>query len=445
MRKIFWEMRLEMKKRIISIAMALCMALTLLPAQALALDGGGEAQAAEANGTAELQSVSSVPRQGDKFLKPVAAIPDVAGWIAVSDYDGLCKIGKDAAYPLTGKYYLKADIAIPSDAEWEPISGFKGVFDGQGYFISGLTLETTQIMSNFSSFGVFGSADHAEIRNLGVKDIDINAGDVIATRQGDLAIGGVVGYAKASVIDNCYASGSISRVYGTYYISDTNPNGGICGRASYDSTDDRRARLANCRSEVNICALKTAGDMKTPTGISGGVAGVCDETDIENCVCGKGSSAGAEDGIFSGTLGEAAGGIVGIGDESTMTGCINEKNISGGGYTGGMAGRWQSTLDSCTNSGAVSGLGEGYTGGIVGCLENPDSQAGQNPVDGASVNKCINNGAVTRAVRHLMRFDRRRCRHLPQRESQLYRLRKPRQGGPPREFRLSRRQDLLFA
>jgi hypothetical protein len=110
------------------------------------------------------------------------------------------------------------------------------VFDGQGYFISGLTLETTQIMSNFSSFGVFGSADHAEIRNLGVKDIDINAGDVIATRQGDLAIGGVVGYAKASVIDNCYASGSISRVYGTYYISDTNPNGGICGRASYDST-----------------------------------------------------------------------------------------------------------------------------------------------------------------------------------------------------------------
>lgn len=366
----------KMKKRIISMLMVLCLTLTLLPTGAFALD----------------TSASSVPRQGDKFLKPVAAIPDVAGWIAVSDYDGLCKIGKDAAYPITGKYYLTADIAIPSGAEWTPISGFKGVFDGQGYFISGLTLEPTQNMSDFSAFGVFGSADHAEIRNLGVKDIDINAGDVIATRQGDLAIGGVVGYAKASVIDNCYASGSISRVYGSFYISDMNPNGGICGRASYDYTDDQRAKLANCRSEVNICALETAGDMKTPTGISGGVAGICDETDIENCVCGKGSSAGAEDGIFSG----AAGGIVGIGDESTMTGCINEKNISGGGdNTGGIAGKWQSTLESCTNNGAVSVLGGGCTGGIVGYLERPDDQASQNPVDGASVNKCVNNGDVT--------------------------------------------------
>lgn len=79
---------------------------------------------------------------------------------------------------------------------------FSGTFDGQGYEISHLKIDTyasKDTWENYSNYqGLFGFASDAEIYNTGLVNSSIKAG---AGAQ----CGGIVGTAYGTVIQNCYA------------------------------------------------------------------------------------------------------------------------------------------------------------------------------------------------------------------------------------------------
>ena len=85
-----------------------------------------------------------------------------------------------------GKYF-KLNSNITLDREWTPIgdgvrdgkrytgNSFKGVFDGDGNSISGLTITTTS--NNDAALGLFGVVDGGVVQNLILSEVNINVND----------------------------------------------------------------------------------------------------------------------------------------------------------------------------------------------------------------------------------------------------------------------------
>jgi len=111
---------------------------------------------------------------------------------------------------LTSNYKLTTNIDMSSTIIWRPIgnatTAFSGIFDGDGYAISNLTVN-----SDASYVGLFGkTSSAAEVRNLALRNVNITGGD---------CIGGVVGHNLGN-ISNVLTTGS---VIGTSYV------GGVVG------------------------------------------------------------------------------------------------------------------------------------------------------------------------------------------------------------------------
>ena len=100
---------------------------------------------------------------------------------------------------VNGSYILANDITVPEGEQWTaPIgtssSKFAGVFDGQGYTISGL---------NSSSGALFGYVYGATIKNVHLKDINYNCNEIECAGLCQIADGN-------SLISNCSVDGYIS-------------------------------------------------------------------------------------------------------------------------------------------------------------------------------------------------------------------------------------------
>lgn len=139
-------------------------------------------------------------------------------------------------------YILSNDINI-SGRSWTPIginsaNSFRGVFDGNGHQITGLFFDRSA-----SDFGLFGHTINATIRNLGVTEMNVRAGN---------NIGGIVGLAVNTDILNSYTSGSIR---GVGYI------GGIVGRLN-------GGNISNCFSLASV-----TGTYSFIGGIAGQISG----------------------------------------------------------------------------------------------------------------------------------------------------------------------------
>ncbi len=123
--------------------------------------------------------------------------------------------------------YLTADINL-SGKIWTPIGdsshSFRGLFDGRGHKITGLTIDTTIKNSYVGLFGYIGSS--AIIRNLFVEGVYINTNN-------SQYVGGLVACSTGTSsypaqIINCGVSGYIQSQY-----SDSGYVGGVAGYCSY--------------------------------------------------------------------------------------------------------------------------------------------------------------------------------------------------------------------
>ncbi|MEA4993054.1 MAG: S-layer homology domain-containing protein [Oscillibacter sp.] len=178
---------------------------------------------------------------------------------------------------------------------WTPIGNdscqFKGVFDGGGNKITGLSINRGADYQGL--FGYVGTGGMVE--DLGLEGININ---------GSWRVGGVAGYINGSTVKNCYSTGSVT---GT-----GNVVGGVVGHIQTGTVE-------NCYSTGRVSGV----------GAVGGVAGYIKDGTVKNCystssVTGTGSDAGGVTGyVYGGNVQNCA--------------ALNP-SVDGGSNTGRMAG-----------------------------------------------------------------------------------------------------------
>ena len=268
-----------------------------------------------------------------------------------------------------GKYvYLTSDITLDINEEWEPIGvysmendtpddennkPFSGIFDGKGYEINGIYINTTDKVQ-----GLFGLVTGGKILNLGI-GIDCNI-------SGNLSVGAIAGYLyNGSKAINCYNKSNLKvgsysgglfgqlaincSIENCYNIGNINVNndsrntGGVVGNVSLNSS------LKKCYNKGTV-----EGNIST-TSILGGISGnLSDESLLEECF-----NLGAIQGnnIIGGILGQVM-------NNGIVQNCYNVGNIKGESKIGGISGQSVCNIFNCYNIGEIEG--NVRIGGIVG-------------------------------------------------------------------------------
>ena len=119
---------------------------------------------------------------------------------------------------ISGTTYASAVIAADQDNTTTDFDGapFSGLFDGNGHKITGLTIDTTDMISHY--LGLFGQVGTGgSVVSLSVTGVNITTGN------DSRFIGALCGYNDAGLIANSYAAGIISGDVVTLSL------GGLCG------------------------------------------------------------------------------------------------------------------------------------------------------------------------------------------------------------------------
>lgn len=149
--------------------------------------------------------------------------------------------------------------AYQSGEGWVPIGRndsypFKGSFDGGGYKIAGLRINS----SSCNYLGLFGYVDNGTLQNIGIAGASVNG------TAGGAYVGGVAGFMYRGEVENCYVTGIIS---GTFV-------GGIAG--AIIGQVDSPSVVKNCYTTTAVTAGSTGGYV-------GGVVGNIITGTLENC------------------------------------------------------------------------------------------------------------------------------------------------------------------
>ena len=253
---------------------------------------------------------------------------------------------------LSGKYILMNDIDL-SGYNWTAIgtktNPFSGELNGNGHVIKNLQVDDAAR----NGIGLFGVIDGANVSNVGLENADINVQN---------AVGILAGAAEASIITNCYSTGSVR---GAGWV------GGLIGQITNATT------INNCFSTANVTGTSSQ---------IGGLVGRLDSSSVSNSyaegsVLGKifvggliGNSVGISNISFSYALGDVkaddnVGGLLGyLGDHKIyIDNCYSAGTVEANLSSGGMIGWVDDDSDLCvvTNS-KVLGKSENLDGIIIG-------------------------------------------------------------------------------
>lgn len=258
---------------------------------------------------------------------------------------------------LYGNYVQTADIDASITQEpsyndgkgWQPIGGeqlfpyafleFKGVYDGQGYEISGLTINDI-VDGGTLYMGLFGAIFQAEISDVHLVDLEING------TEDTHYIGGIAGRVGESTIEGCSVTGSIT---GGSCIA------GIAGARVWSST------ISRC--EANIQILGYAGSY-------GGIIGeLLENNTITKCYS-QGSIATTATDWEGGWIGGLIGYALGWGPENPIVieDCGTIASVVGASESGGLIGYCMASGDDvinirrCYAAGSVNVIDSGPAG-----------------------------------------------------------------------------------
>lgn len=300
-----------MKKRILGIALAICMMIFCVPMGVFA-----ESAADVWDGTADTSWYTSAP---DASEYHISTAEQLAGLAQLVNAD-------PGTTNFAGKtFYLDNDLDL-SGHEWISIGtvlggdypgySFCGVFDGQGHVISNLYshesyIEGADESHNLLRNALFGSVYNGEVKNLGVADAEIwiDPKDDSAAGKGIL-----VDWMGKSKITNCWTSGSI------YSGTKIEKNiGGIVGITMQGCT------ISGCYSTATLTGNFTNSEgyytepnpADWPCDTIGGIVGARFDGNLTVTDCwfdGK---------IVVNSLQAAVGGIVGYTDDQLGSGTVN--------------------------------------------------------------------------------------------------------------------------
>ena len=361
-----------MKKRMVSLLLVLVMLLGLLPTAALAAPASG-------SGTAE-----------DPYL--IATAQEL-----VDFRDAVNDSAKKSTSKLCAK--LTANIDLGNEA-WTPIGkmtntysdyvAFGGVFDGNGYQISGLKIDNAKPYQ-----ALFGYVKGGIIKNLTV------AGSVTTSSSSGYAAG-IVAYGSQVTMENCtnqvtvnvtqkgYAAGVAAYAGTGSTIKGCTNQGNISGVGDYVGgvvASGSGVTMENCWNTGNIVNTKTPTSMSFCTG---GVAG--------SLSSGSSATRCFNTGKVTSTIKRTAGIVGGFG--GTMTKCFNSGTITGiyalGGIVGSISAANTSVTD-CYNTGNIlrnaptAQYKDSNAKGVGGIVGDPGSTSSTN----CNVKNCYNAGMIT--------------------------------------------------
>ncbi len=227
---------------------------------------------------------------------------------------------------LSSHFVLINDISASETSGWNSGAGFvpvgnssikfTGSFDGNGYIISDLYINTST-----DYVGLFGYIDQATITNASLEDVNITGND---------QVGGLAGRISDSLVNLSYSTGNVE---GERYV------GGLVGRVN--GTVEQSYSTGNITGNLHI----------------GGLAGFIDSGSCSvNQSYSTGSVTGNQD--VGGLIGMMNGGIV---NQSYSTGYVEGTQT-----TGGLVGRNYGSVDQCywnmnTSNQSSSAGGTGLT------------------------------------------------------------------------------------
>ena len=257
--------------------------------------------------------------------------------------------GWDGNYKLTADLDLTGMPFSPIGSEETP---FTGIFDGNGFTISGLTLAMDADSQNVGFFGVLCGA---VVKNVSLACADVTGGSRVGVLCGYAKVD--AGKEKGNLIAHCHADGSLTAI-GTVYIRQTDA-GGLVGYNGGDS-DQTTGKSAvsvidGCTADVAVQAVSDPDPSEF--GHIGGLVGYH-----------KGV---VKDSTASGTVagGNTTGGFVGANDGGIYA-CNAKGQVSGSVTVGGFVGSSAtgSEIEDCTASGDVKAAGQygSYYGGFAG-------------------------------------------------------------------------------
>ena len=328
-----------MKKKILSLLLALCLVMALVPMTAFA-----EGTSVD-NWDGSADTSWYVGHETDTEYH-ITTAEQLAGLAQLVNAD-------PGTTNFAGKtFYLENDLDL-SGHEWISIGtvlggdypeySFCGVFDGQGHVISNLYshesyIEGADESHNLLRNALFGSVYNGEVKNLGVADAEIwiDPKDDSAAGKGIL-----VDWMGKSKITNCWTSGSI------YSGTKIEKNiGGIVGITMQGCT------ISGCYSTATLTGNFTNSEgyytepnpADWPCDTIGGIVGARFDGNLTVTDCwfdGK---------IVVNSLQAAVGGIVGYADVATVNNCMvttTDMGVDNDGNTCWMAYALGGTVENC--------------------------------------------------------------------------------------------------
>jgi uncharacterized repeat protein (TIGR02543 family) len=327
------------------------------------------------------------------------------GYIPITTPEDLHNIRNN----LDGKYIIMNNIDLTDFSGWTPIgtmeTPFTGMFDGNGYQITGLSINVTfQNPVEFQNdIGLFGYVMGGELNNIRIENSSIlvsisNNNEDYEPLYTAISAGGLAGGISQGEIINSSFSGTVKlhtsndfvfeKIYANSYI------GGLVGR-SYETEfsqvknwGDINAETENRSGDSNIYAQDFVG----------GLVGYSDNnrfTFVENRgnISAKSSISLKDDSHYDARV----GGIEGLGNHSAFSNAKNFGNVGASSSvryhnlrTGGISGTsHDSTFLNNYNEGNITTQSsplfeypsysqEGYAGGLAGYVSSSQITNGEN-------------------------------------------------------------------
>ena len=331
-----------MKKRILGIALAICMMIFCVPMGVFA-----ESAADVWDGTADTSWYTSAPDASEYHISTAEQLAGLAQLVN-ADPGTTNFAGKtfylDNDLDLSGHEWISIGTVLGGDC---PEYSFCGVFDGQGHVISNLYshesyIEGADESHNLLRNALFGSVYNGEVKNLGVADAEIwiDPKDDSAAGKGIL-----VDWMGKSKITNCWTSGSI------YSGTKIEKNiGGIVGVTMQGCT------ISGCYSTATLTGNFTNSEgyytepnpADWPCDTIGGIVGARFDNNLTVTDCwfdGK---------IVVNSIQAAVGGIVGYTDDQLGSGTVNncmvtttDMGVDNDGNTCWVAYALSGTVENC--------------------------------------------------------------------------------------------------
>ena len=272
-----------MKKKILSLLLALCLVMALVPMTAFAEGTSVD----NWDGTADTSWYTDHKTDTEYHFTTAEQLAGLAQ--LVND--------KTASVSFEGKtIYLDNDLDL-SGSQWTPIGDgsnhvrfFAGTFDGQHHKIMNLNHHYTgnEVVRN----GLFGVvSDGGTLKNLLVIDADIDSND------GSLIAGILADWVNGGTVENCYTSGKIENNVGSKFV------GGLIGQCTWST------QVKGCGSDATVISTESnEDDVDTVGGLIGQWENSADSSSITDCWFGGSVSC---NNIYS-----AVGGILGANFEN---------------------------------------------------------------------------------------------------------------------------------